>query len=53
MITFESATNSELWAVVYRPFINQKIKEGAREELRAREAYGEPIVAIEAVEKRG
>ena len=47
--TIQNEHNTVLWHLVYRPFIDPKVKEMARQELKRRGAYGEVIEAIEEV----
>jgi hypothetical protein len=43
-VNVQEAHNSALWRIVFAPFEDPALKEAAREELRRRGQYGEPIV---------
>lgn len=43
-INTSTADNSVLWHIVFAPFVDGQEKEAAREELRKRGQYGEPII---------
>jgi hypothetical protein len=50
-VQIHKADNGVLWHITFAPFVDQRIKEKARNELRKRGAYSEPIIEKRAEER--